>query len=44
VVQTIVLDGIHASTFGVSATGVLTDTQVQTILNKMLTDGNLKHD
>ncbi len=44
VVQTVVLEGLHASTFGVSATGVLTDSQVQSILNKMLTDGNLKHD
>jgi Domain of unknown function (DUF5801)/RTX calcium-binding nonapeptide repeat (4 copies) len=44
-VQTIVLEGIHASTFGVNATGTLLDAQqVQTILNKMLTDGNLKHD
>jgi len=43
-VQTIVLEGIHASTFGVNATGTLLDSQVQTILNKMLTDGNLKHD
>jgi len=39
-----VLEGVHASMFGVNATGTLSDSQVQTILKQMLTDGNLKHD
>ncbi len=43
-VQTIVLEGVHASMFGVNATGTMSDAQVQTILKQMLTDGNLKHD
>ena len=45
-VQTIVLEGVRASNFDSSITsaGLLTDTQVQSVLQKMLTDGNLKHD
>ena len=40
-VQTIVLEGVHASMFGVNATGTLSDSQVQTILKQMLTDGKI---
>mgnify|MGYP000007447214 CR=1 FL=1 len=49
VVQTIALTGVHATSLGVSAAdlalnGVLTATQVETVLKSMLDSGNIKHD